>query len=872
MTDLNVSPEYLETLLASYEGVASVDDVVEQLRNEERLREYAYAKGMERHESSAKNGSYSDSKTGRWAVSHLVDALSSKLDSIRDEMAGKRGTRNIFLSLFDVPLSTDQIAYLTLKQIVDTLVLYSMKSRNKSVVDKNYQHGCPALSLEIAVVNRIWEEVELQWASEKAHHSFTNVMKQIKDGGLSRSQAMRAVQRRMSHHEVDYIEWKPSTTEKGQIGMHLISYVIEATGCLRKVDMGQGSGDYKYKSKVFYELEPEFAARLWTTEDTLCMREVRHEPMVIPPVPWSTDNLTTGPYVHPLTENRPFRKKMNKNTIREFKKVERHETLIDTINSIQETAYEVNPFILDAIEWAANHDEQGLGGLPQDEEYTYPEWKEEYREDQNQKMNWMREFAEAQRNNARRQSQMFAMRTTVASAKQYMGRPLWFPIQLDARGRAYPMATYGLSPQGSSYQKALLQSYEAFPINDRAALDRLYFQCATEGGFDGMDKASTAARVKWVEDNLEAIKEIGSDFRANPGFWHDADSPWMFLAACHEIAEFHKVGYGYESRLFCYQDATCSGLQVFSALGRDEVGGFSVNLIPGHDRQDIYGVVADRAVENLRAVDQSSLSGNELAIHRIVVEHGLTRKATKRQVMTRPYNAKQRSCTDYTHEWYKKEIADGNLTLPEGITSFDVANYASKAIWNAIGETIPAANRMMAYIEDCIKMTVKANPEAPIQWALPDGMVCIIDKRDQEAKPIQTRINSLMQKRTIMTDKPTQSTQKHGNAGPPNFIHSLDALHLRETARMWEDKCAAQGRKPVYTFVHDSFGVPAADMAEFSKTIREAFVRIHEDLDLMGDFVAALQELAGPDVVFPERPALGSLDVAGVLNSEFFFS
>jgi DNA-directed RNA polymerase len=448
------------------------------------------------------------------------------------------------------------------------------------------------------------------------------------------------------------------------------------------------------------------------------------------------------------------------------------------------------------------------------------------------------------------------------------------------------MATYGLSPQGSSYQKALLQSYEAFPINDRAALDRLYFQCATEGAFEGMDKASTAARVKWVEDNLEAIKEIGSDFRANPGFWDEADSPWMFLAACHEIAEFHKVGYGYESRLFCYQDATCSGLQVFSALGRDEIGGFSVNLVPGHDRQDIYGLVAERAVANLKAVDVSSLDEELLAIHHAVVEHGLNRKACKRQVMTRPYNAKQRSCTDYTHEWYKKEIAEGKFTLPrkagapEGDdsdpanvhSSFEVAAYASKAIWDAIGEAIPAANRMMMYIEDCVKMTVKANPGAPIQWKLADGMVCVINKREQGEKPIQTRINSLMHKRTMKVDTAVQSTRQHGNAAPPNFIHSLDALHLRETARMWEDKCAAQGRKPVYTFVHDSFGVPAADMAEFSKTIREAFVRIHSELDLMGSFIDALQELAGPDVVFPERPAMGGLDINGVLNSEFFFS
>jgi DNA-directed RNA polymerase len=489
-------------------------------------------------------------------------------------------------------------------------------------------------------------------------------------------------------------------------------------------------------------------------------------------------------------------------------------------------------------------------------------------------MAWRDSYTRSQRMNDKRMSQMFALRSTLASAERFKGRPLWFPIQLDARGRAYPMSTFGLSPQGSGYQKALLMSYESRPILTEADRNSLYFQCATEGEHDGIDKASTAARVKWVEDNLQTILEVGEDYRNHVSFWADSGSPWMFLAACREIYEFHQHGYGFESRLFCYQDATCSGLQVFSALGRDEVGGFATNLVPGHARQDIYGLVAERAMEKLRNMDISSHDSTQRRIHSIVLARGLDRSATKRQVMTRPYNAKMRSCVDYTLEWYKKQVAEGHVELPKdrSITDFSLAKYVAPVIWDAIVEAIPAANRMMVYIEDCIKMTVKANPEAPIQWSLPDGMVCIIDKQNQASAMIQTRINSSMHKRSVKEDTGIQSPRQHGNAGPPNFIHSLDALHLRETARLWEDKCAAQGRKPIYTFVHDSFAVPAADMPEFSKTIREAFVKIHTQWDFMGDLVECLQEIAGPDVVFPPRPDTGNLDLSGVLTSEFFFS
>jgi DNA-directed RNA polymerase len=49
-------------------------------------------------------------------------------------------------------------------------------------------------------------------------------------------------------------------------------------------------------------------------------------------------------------------------------------------------------------------------------------------------------------------------------------------------------------------------------------------------------------------------------------------------------------------------------------------------------------------------------------------------------------------------------------------------------------------------------------------------------------------------------------------------------------------------------------------------------VKLYTEYDLLGGFIESMQEIAGPDVVFPERPALGSLDITGVLDSEFFFS
>jgi DNA-directed RNA polymerase len=47
------------------------------------------------------------------------------------------------------------------------------------------------------------------------------------------------------------------------------------------------------------------------------------------------------------------------------------------------------------------------------------------------------------------------------------------------------------------------------------------------------------------------------------------------------------------------QDGSCNGLQHFSALLRDEIGGKAVNLIPGDVPEDVYQRIADKVLSKL---------------------------------------------------------------------------------------------------------------------------------------------------------------------------------------------------------------------------------------------------------------------------------
>lgn len=65
------------------------------------------------------------------------------------------------------------------------------------------------------------------------------------------------------------------------------------------------------------------------------------------------------------------------------------------------------------------------------------------------------------------------------------------------------------------------------------------------------------------------------------------------------------------SKLPVALDGSCSGIQHFSAMLRDEIGGNAVNLIPAELPQDVYGMVAKKVIEQAQA-DAASGTEDEL--------------------------------------------------------------------------------------------------------------------------------------------------------------------------------------------------------------------------------------------------------------------
>lgn len=197
------------------------------------------------------------------------------------------------------------------------------------------------------------------------------------------------------------------------------------------------------------------------------------------------------------------------------------------------------------------------------------------------------------------------MDSTLKIATGWVGKPFWEALFYDNRGRLYSSAVY-FSHQGSKLSKSLFLLDEKKPITEKG-WDWLLVHATN---CFGEDKLTIEERIQyanehllewmvWLEDPIntkfeEVDEETGEITEYRP--WTKADSPFEFLAAILEIkkARAYEGGkFNYPSGLVVAFDATCSGLQVLSAMSRDKFSGQMCNLTASDEIGDYYKTIAD---------------------------------------------------------------------------------------------------------------------------------------------------------------------------------------------------------------------------------------------------------------------------------------
>jgi len=412
-----------------------------------------------------------------------------------------------------------------------------------------------------------------------------------------------------------------------------------------------------------------------------------------------------------------------------------------------------------------------------------------------------------------------------------------------------------LNPQGPDFAKALLTFSQGKAI-DSAGACHLAIHGANCFGFD---KVNLQDRVDWVEDNEERILSCASDPLADLWWAKEAANPFQFLAFCKEWQGWSDEGEGFVSHLPVAADGSCNGLQHFAAMLRSATTGREVNLIPSDEPNDIYQKVADRVTERLK-----EMPDNPLAVKWL--DFGVKRGCTKRPCMVLPYGGRQYSFSDFVMDYLTEEKEKGNMH-PFEEDAFKACILLAKVIWQSIGEVVHAATDAMGWLQKASR--VASSEGLPIRWDTPVNFPVLQAYKETKPYRIETKLlgstfRPMLHKETGKIDKNRQA-----NGISPNFVHSIDAAHMMLTIDV-----AKQCDIHSFAMVHDSYGTHAADAETLWWCLRKAFVEMYSQTDVLEDFRVDLLDIlpAGKHNQIPDTPEKGSLDIAQVEDSEFFFN
>lgn len=581
-------------------------------------------------------------------------------------------------------------------------------------------------------------------------------------------------------------------------------------------------------------------------------------PMVIPPRAWS------GPFRGGyLSKGLRYSliKTANRNYLEEMRSWEMPKVYA-AINALQDTPWMINTGVMEVMR--AVWDGGGrLGGLPARENEMLPakDFAPDTANDDPRVKSWKQKAAIVYEDNIRSVSKRMSMSSKLWLAEKFAGfDAIYFPHAMDWRGRCYPVSSF-VNPQSDDSGKALLQFANPCKLGDNGA-----FWLAVHGAnCFGVDKVSFADRVKWVQDNQAAIVDSGTNPLDGARYWAAADAPYQFLAFAIEWARLvewtiaDKPQSDFESSLPVGLDGSCNGLQNFSAMLRDEVGGRATNLVPSETPSDIYNEV--RSVSQAIVDDAVTSTDDARAELALRWAGKVTRKLVKRNTMTVPYAVSQFGMRDQVMEDLRKLGAENG----EKYTFADAA-FIADINYTAIGSVVVAARSAMNWLQEVAKVVAKDG--LPIRWTAPSGMLVSQDYRTFKGQVFNSFVTGKRVQMILSIDSKEIDKRRMAAGISPNFVHAADASHMMGTVV----RCKAAG---VWHFamIHDSFGTHAGNIDVLAEELRGAFVDQYTP-DVLGAFrkelVAQLPEALAAKL--PVVPPFGSLEIAGVNRSEYFFA
>ena len=715
----------------------------------------------------------------------------------------------------------------------------------KTILDGLTQSNRSLASIQSTIGLRLETELKLKQLKKNDRKRFNRVLKRANNSGSYKYR--HAVITHAIGVSEDFGDWDTWTTsDKIHVGAKILEALIEATGIV-SIDYTYSTRGGKPKTTLVLVPNPSVLEAIRTADMKCEVLEPWLMPMVSNPMPWTTP-FSGGYYGHELT----LVKTKNADYLEQLQWYEMP-VVYRAINALQDTSYRVNKRVLDvAIElW---NGQGNIAGLPSREDEQLPPKPEDIADNKQALREWKWNAREIYDINARRKSKTVATSLTIWLARKFVEhKRIWFPFTLDWRGRAYAAPPY-LNPQGTDLAKGLLEFGEAREIETQEQADWFLVHIANTWG---EDKCSLKDRIEWVHKNSDRIMKTVED-PFNDMWWTEADKPWSFLSACMEYSGFKVVGMGFRSRLIVSMDGTANGLQHLSAALLDKKAAGSVNMLDIDTPQDLYQVVCDEVIKRC-----NEDTDNDYAVAWLNSKL-LTRKCVKRQVMTKPYGATRHGMADQLVDFLQKEL-DCKVSPFEN--NWTAVLYLTEHIWKAINSTVLAAQIAMSYLQSIARAAAKDN--VPLMWVTPSGFPILHAYWQLKYRRIKTQILGQVIRPRIKEDTDRIDSRKQGAGISPNWTHGQDAAHLMLSI----SSCLKYNPNMSFAMVHDSYGTHAADAPLLADILREEFVGIYKEDQLLKFRTQTCSALSPKaSAIVNKQPDKGTLDIEEVLRAKFFFA
>lgn len=612
-------------------------------------------------------------------------------------------------------------------------------------------------------------------------------------------------------------------------------------------------------------------------------------PMIVEPRPWTSWN--EGGYLQYPTPivRLPIGDKMGKDYFMAADAKGDTKQVYAGLTALSKVPWKVNHNVLKVQLQAWNSGAAIANFAPLHPEINMPA-EPEPSTDPGPRRQWLAEVRDLENKRTGLHSQRCFQNFQIEVARAVANETLYFPHNMDFRGRAYPVPPY-LNHMGADNARGILVFGDGKELGE-AGLKWLKIHLANVAGYD---KASLSEREKYTMDHLDDIYDSVRDPLGGRRWWLQSEDAWQTLAACFELTSAldSPDPTKFVSHLPTHQDGTCNGLQHYAALGGDKAGAAQVNLEPSDRPADIYTAVANAV--NAEVIHDAE-AGNPIA--KFLQGH-IARKIVKQPVMTNVYGV-----TFYgAKAQVRKQLVDvfPNLGLFDEVNYSNMSHYVATKIFKSLGSMFTGAQAIQVWLGHCAdRISTSLSPEqveqltaeadakevakttaklaktkkvrkdtqlkidkteaalrdslsgtgkvnadskqkhyakplfkSSVTWTTPLRMPVVQPYRSTSARSVSTNLQSVTLQEPQLWDP--VSKRKQLQAFPPNFIHSLDATHMMLSAL----KCNEIGL--TFASIHDSFWTHACDIEKMSEVLRDAFVAMHSE-DIIGrlreEFVA----------------------------------